>query len=88
MRKDDEVIFEHRDDIVHTEAKNDEGDVLTMTFNNTAGTVKAYLNGGPQIDLSAKKSASGIWYKNDHYELRGKGDSYVLTKDGETVFEN
>ncbi|MGB1207543.1 MAG: hypothetical protein ACPG5B_17975 [Chitinophagales bacterium] len=32
-----------------------------------------YLNGGEQIDLVAEKSASGIWYTNDTYELRGKG---------------
>lgn len=53
-----------------------------MIFNNTDGTVKAYLNGGEQIDLLEQKSASGIWYKNDHYELSGEGDKYELLKDG------
>ena len=88
LKKDGAMIFEHQDDKVNIEAKNDKGDVLTMTFNNTAGTVKAYLNGGNQIDLEQKKAASGIWYENDAYELRGKGDHYILTKGGETVFEN
>ncbi|MDT0293572.1 MliC family protein [Mesonia ostreae] len=88
LKKDGEVVFEHEDDKVNVEAKNDKGDVLTMTFNNTAGMVKAYLKGGEQIDLKQKKAASGIWYENDEYELRGKGDSYILIKDGETVFEN
>ena len=88
LKKDGETVFEHEDDKVNVEAKNDKGDVLTMTFNNTTGTVKAYLNGGEQIDLEQKKAASGIWYENDVYELRGKGDNYMLIKDEKTVFEN
>lgn len=88
LSKDDQVIFKHQDDKVTIEAKSDKGDVLNMTFNNTEGTVKAYLNGGEQIDLVEQKSASGIWYKNDHYELTGKGDKYELQKDGKTVFKN
>ncbi len=88
LKKNDTLIFEHKDDTIHIEAKNKKGDVLNMTFNNTEGTVKAYLNGGEQIDLVEEKAASGIWYKNDHYELRGKGDSYTLNKDGKTVFKN
>lgn len=88
LSKDDQVIFKHQDDKVAIEAKSDKGDVLNMTFNNTEGTVKAYLNGGEQIDLVEQKSASGIWYKNDHYELTGKRDKYELQKDGKTVFKN
>ncbi|MGO1751669.1 MAG: MliC family protein [Psychroflexus sp.] len=88
LKKDGKTVFEHEDDKVDVEVKNNNGDVLTMTFNNTAGTLKAYLNGGEQIDLEQKKAASGIWYENDQYELRGKGDSYILKKEGETLFEN
>lgn len=88
LTKNGNVVFEHQDDVVQTEAKNDRGDVLTMTFNNTESTVKAYLNGGEQIDLTQEKAASGIWYKNDHYELSGKGNNYILKKDGNTIFEN
>ncbi len=88
LTKDGKVVFEHIDDMSNVEAKNDKGDVLTLNFNNTAGTVKAYLNGGEQIDLKEEKAASGIWYKNDHYELSGKGDNYELKKDGTTVFKN
>jgi hypothetical protein len=29
--------------------------------------------------------ASGIWHKNDSYELRGKGKKIKLTKDGKTI---
>ncbi|TXE07352.1 lysozyme inhibitor [Gelidibacter salicanalis] len=88
LTKDGSVIFEHEDQKVFIETKNTQGDVLNMTFNNTEGTVQAYLNGGDQIDLTQKKAASGIWYSNEHFELRGKGDSYLLTKDGKTVFSN
>ncbi|HLW31285.1 MAG TPA: MliC family protein [Aequorivita sp.] len=88
LTKDGTVIFEHMDDIQNIEAKNKKGDVLYMTFNNTEGTVKAYLNGGEQIDLVEKKPASGIWYNNDQYALSGKGDSYTLKKDGKIVFQN
>ncbi|MFZ1847407.1 MAG: MliC family protein [Saprospiraceae bacterium] len=87
LKKDGIVIFEHQDDIVSIEAKSQK-DVLNMTFNNTAGTVKAYLNGGEQIDLVEEKAATGIWYKNEHYELRGKGNSYTLSKDGDVIFKN
>lgn len=88
LKKGDEIVFEHQDDIVQSSLKDDKGQTLDLTFNNTEGTVKAYLNGGEQIHLVAEKAASGIWYKNDTYELRGKGEKLELTKDGETVFKN
>lgn len=88
LTKDGTVIFEHQDDKNDIVVKNAKGDELNMSFNNTDGTVKAYLNGGKQIDLVEKKAASGIWYNNDQYELSGKGDHYTLKKDGKIVFEN
>lgn len=88
LKKDGNVVFTHTDEIVTSSLKNDEGQTLDMTFNNTSNTAKVYLNGGEQIDLTGQKPASGIWYKNDHYELRGKGDKVELTKDGKTVFKN
>ena len=68
--------------------KNKEGQTLDMTFNNTTNEVKVYLDGGDQIELVGQKPASGIWYKNDQFELRGKGDNVELTKDGKTIFKN
>lgn len=88
LKKDGAIVFEHKDDIVIIEEKGSNGSILNMTFNNTEGKVKVYLNGGKQIDLTQKKTASGIWYSNDDYELRGKGDNYTLTKNGKIVFEN
>lgn len=88
LTKNGILIFEHKDDIVATSLKNKKNETLDMTFNNTLGTVKVYLNGREQIDLVAEKAASGIWYKNEQYELRGKGEKLVLTKNRKTVFEN
>lgn len=88
LQKNGEVVYEHEDDHVHVVARSNDGDELHLSFNNTAGTAKAYLNGGPQIDLVAERAASGIWYTNADYELSGKGDSYQLKKNDEVVFED
>lgn len=88
LLKDGEVVFSHQDDVVTTTLEDKDGQTLDITFNNTAGTAKAYLNGGEQIDLVAEKAASGFWYKNDQYELRGKGEKLELKKDGEIIFKN
>lgn len=87
LTKDGKVIFEHNDEIVTTSVKNKKGQTLDMTFNNSTNQASIFLNGGEQIDLVNQKAASGIWYKNNHYELRGKGQNITLTKDGKTVFE-
>jgi membrane-bound inhibitor of C-type lysozyme len=88
LRKDGNVVFSHKDEIVTTSLKDKEGQTLDITFNNTTNKAKVYLNGGEQIELVGQKPASGIWYKNDNYELRGKGENVELTKDGKTVFKN
>ncbi|MDX1271459.1 MliC family protein [Bizionia paragorgiae] len=88
LKKGDEIVFEHEDEIINTTYKNDNGDTLNVTVNASTNEAKVYLNGGEQIDLIGEKPASGIWFKNDQYELRGKGEKLELTKDGETVFKN
>ena len=40
------------------------------------------------IDLTSQSPASGVWFKNDTYEFRGKGDDLWLKKDGETIFQS
>lgn len=87
LRKDGNVVFMHEDIIVQSSLKDKDGQTLDMTFNNTTNKAKIYLNGGEQIELEGQTPASGIWYKNDEYELRGKGESVELTKNGETVFK-
>ncbi len=88
LKKDGELVFTHKDEIVTSTIKNKEGQTLDMTFNNTTNEAKVYLDGGEQIDLKGQTPGSGIWYKNDHYELRGKGENVELTKDGKVIFKN
>lgn len=88
LKKDGNLVFTYKDEIVHASLKNKEGQTLDMDFNNSTNRAKIYLNGGEQIELVGQNPASGIWYKNDHYELRGKGENVELTKDGKIVFKN
>ena len=88
LMKDGELIFSHKDVIVTSSLTNKEGQTLDMVFNNTTNTAKIYLDGGEQIELQGQTPGSGIWYKNDQYELRGKGEEVELTKDGKVVFKN
>ncbi|WP_292009033.1 MliC family protein [Chryseobacterium sp.] len=75
------------DEIVKSTAKDKSGKTLEMSFNNTKNTATVVFE-GETIDLKDQRPASGIWYKNDHYELRGKGEQVELTKDGKVVFSN
>ncbi|ASW76175.1 hypothetical protein CJF12_19140 [Chryseobacterium piperi] len=75
-----------KDDIVKSTAKDKSGKVLDMSFNNTKNTATLVFN-GETIELEGQKPASGIWYKNDHYELRGKGEEIELSKDGNVIFK-
>lgn len=88
LMKDGELIFSHKDVIVTSSLTNKEGQTLDMVFNNTTNTAKIYLDGGEQIELQGQTPGSGIWYKNDQYELRGKGENLELTKDGKIIFKN
>lgn len=88
LMKNGELVFSHKDVIVTSTLTNKEGQTLDMVFNNTTNTAKIYLDGGEQIELQGQTPGSGIWYKNDQYELRGKGEEVELTKDGKVVFKN
>lgn len=88
LKKDGKIIFTHKDDIIERTLANKDGDTLSIIYNNTTNTAKVYLNGGEQIDLEGQKPASGIWYTNNNYELRGKGEKVELLKDDTVVFKN
>lgn len=62
------------------------GQVLEMSFDNEKNIAFLKLN-GEKIILQGQAAASGIWYKNDVYELRGKGQDISLEKDGKLIFE-
>ena len=73
------------DEIVNSSAVDKKGNKLEMSFNNTKNTVTLKFK-GKTIVLKGQTPASGIWYKNDHYELRGKGENIDLTKNGKIIF--
>ncbi|PWN60600.1 MliC family protein [Chryseobacterium oncorhynchi] len=83
---DSAAVSGNKDEIVKSTSKDNSGKTLEMTFNNTKNTATVVFN-KETIELQGQKPASGIWYKNDHYELRGKGEEIELTKDGKTVFK-
>ncbi|MBK1897696.1 MliC family protein [Chryseobacterium paridis] len=83
---DSATVSSNKDEIVTSTAKDSKGKTLEMSFNNTKNTATVVFD-KETIELQGQKPASGIWYKNDHYELRGKGEEIELTKDGKTVFK-
>lgn len=88
LTKNGKVIYEHKDEMLIQQARNDKGNVLHMVFNNTTGKVQVYLDGGDQIELTTMNATSGILFANEHYELSGKDGHYKLTKEGTVIFEN
>ncbi len=86
---DTEIVTEPKDslELINTTIKNIEGQELQLIVNNKDNNATVVFK-GDSIKLSEKPAASGIWYANDHYELRGKGEKVTLTKDGTTVFTN
>ncbi|MBC9811711.1 MliC family protein [Crocinitomicaceae bacterium CZZ-1] len=85
LKKDGETVFSTGDEVVESTATSKEGTELSMVFNNSRGTASLTLN-GEVIELTAERAASGIWYTNDTYELRGKGEQIELKKNGKIVF--
>ena len=76
------------DELMHSTIKDKNGiDEIDITFNNTKNTATVLYN-GENIELKDQKPASGIWYKNDHYQLRGKGEEIELSKDDIVVFKS
>lgn len=78
---------ESNPEIIKTTLSDKDGKKLDVTFNNTKNTATLLFN-GETIQLEGQKPASGIWYKNDHYELRGKGNENELHKDGKLIFKS
>ncbi|WP_210151362.1 MliC family protein [Chryseobacterium scophthalmum] len=79
--------LEPNSEIIKNTLSDKDGKKLDVTFNNTKNTATLLFN-GETIELEGQKPASGIWYKNDHYELRGKGNENELHKDGKLIFKS
>lgn len=75
------------DNIVSSTSTDKNGVILLMVFNKTKGTARIIFN-RETIELINQNPGSGVWYKNNNYELRGKGNDIELKKDGEIVFKS
>lgn len=71
--------------IIQKTLRNEAGVPMDMTFDNTDNTATVEFRGAV-IKLKQQPAGSGIWYTNDEYELRGKGNDMTLSKDGEVIF--
>lgn len=74
-------------EIVKSTSTDSNGVLLDMTFDNGKYSALLFFK-GEKIELQGQPVGSGIWYKNDEYELRGKGEDIILTKNGEIVFKS
>lgn len=81
------AVAKTSDEIVTSSSSNKEGKTLEMIFNNTKDIATISFE-GEKIELVGQHPASGIWYKNENYELTGKGNDLLLTKNGEVIFEH
>lgn len=81
------TVQEQTDDIVNKTVTNPDGTILELSFNNTKGTATAIFK-GETIQMESQRPASGIWFKNEHYELTGKGEDVTLLKNGKEVFSH
>lgn len=52
----------------------------TVRFDNRADTASVRFDGGPTMVLQGQKPASGMWYSDGLYELRGKGREATLKR--------
>ena len=68
-------------------ATNEAGEKLTMIFDASKGIAEVVWK-QDTIVLKEEKTASGFWYKNDQFELRGKGEKVDFSKDARLVFKN
>lgn len=58
----------------------DDGTDFTVVFDNRARVATLDFGKGESVRLPSERPASGIWYRNPRYELRGKGRSAMLTR--------
>jgi ABC-type oligopeptide transport system substrate-binding subunit len=88
-QKQESLIEEvtENEDVVKTSMTDQNGVTLEMVFDNLNNTALLMFE-GDTIRLVSQKPASGIWYSNDTYELRGKGDNVELFKNGDLVFQH
>lgn len=83
-----EIVFSHKgEEPIVTDYTSADGKSLTISvYNDTEMATVVYED--EIIDLKSQRPASGVWFKNDTYEFRGKGDDVVLRKGEEEIFKS
>lgn len=87
FKKDGQIIFTNAAEIKKNEFVNAEGEKLYLDVNITKNTAVAYWK-KDTINLVGKVTASGNWFANENYDIRGKGDEIELTKEGVILFKS
>lgn len=59
-----------------------DGSRMTVRFDNRADSAAIASAGRPVATLAGQRPASGIWYRGDGYDLRGKGDDATFSAPG------
>lgn len=59
-----------------------DGFAFRIVFDNRADTGTISVGGKQRAVLRAQRTGSGIWYRGDGYNLRGKGNSADVTRPG------
>jgi len=60
----------------------DDGERLSVDFDNRRGMATVRTSLGEAIDLRQERAASGIWYLSSSHELRGQGVEATWTAEG------
>ena len=60
----------------------DNGERLSVDFDNPRGMATVRNSLGEAVDLRQQRAASGIWYLASGHELRGQGAAATWTADG------
>ena len=85
--KNNSTVVPPNDEIVNSTSTDKDGNKLEIAFNNTNDIATVKFK-GETIELVGQKPASGILYKNENYELRGKGEDIEFSKNGKIIFTN
>ena len=65
--------------VVHTVYLCDNGERLSVDFDNPRQMATVRNSSGEAVDLYQERAADGIWYRASNHDLRGKGDRAVWT---------
>lgn len=75
-------------EVINATYINSEGEKLFVLFYTKEDqAIVRFVDNKASATLTSQRPASGMWYKNDEYELSGKGKAIELYKQGELLFK-